>query len=394
MIWFDRSNAGTARSSILFVLMGFLALLPTDRASAQTVPPGCPAALNTDLIDHDLNANPGVSVSFCELCSRGQVVIEIENPLGNSDDIDFSNIVIQEDLQASGLTYVPNSTIFSGNNIIVPSNVEPAVSAPNGSVLTWDLSDNGFVMNNQSGGPGTRAELFVFFEVERQAGFTEESLLGADRRMSASVTVEPSCAPGDTYTRSTGTDTLPLREPEPVITKQGRNLDAEQGRYSDPVYGHEGDNLIWRIRVRNNGDAPLQDFVFDDAITGTNFEILHVCDNESDAEIAAAGGPLNGCDLIGPTTSIAGVDVASRFGPGTPANPYIAAPANGSAFYYFTGRITESCTDEINTVDNVEWGCQSQPPVGGISQTSPSAGSNTAGDTGEVCEIPPTGGCD
>ena len=174
-----------------------------------------------------------------------------------------------------------------------------------------------FFFNNLNG--------FVFFEVERQAGFTEESLLGADRRMSASVTVEPSCAPGDTYTRSTGTDTLPLREPEPVITKQGRNLDAEQGRYSDPVYGHEGDNLIWRIRVRNNGDAPLQDFVFDDAITGTNFEILHVCDNESDAEIAAAGGPLNGCDLIGPTTSIAGVDVASRFGPGTPANPYIAA---------------------------------------------------------------------
>ena len=382
MIWFDRSNAGTARSAILFVLMGFLALLPADRASAQAVPPGCPAALNTDLINHDLNANPGVSVSFCELCSRGQVVIEIENPLGNSDNLDFSNIVIQEDLQASGLTYVPNSTIFSGNNIIVPANEEPTVSAPNDSVLTWDLSDNDFVMNNQSGGPGTRAELFVFFEVEREAGFTAEGLLGADRQMSASVTVEPSCAPGDTYTRSTGTDTLPLREPEPVITKQGRNLDAEQGRYSDPVYGHEGDNLIWRIRIRNNGDAPLQDFVFDDAITGTNFEILHVCDDESDAEIAAAGGALNGCVLIGPTTSIAGVDVASRFGPGTPANPYIVAPANGRAFYYFTGRITESCTDETNTVDNVEWGCQSQPPVGGISQTSPSTGSNTAGDTG------------
>jgi len=96
MIWFDRSNAGTTRSAILFVLIGFLALLPVDRASAQAVPPGCPAALNTDLINHDLNPNPGVSVSFCELCSRGQVVIEIENPLRNSDNVDFSNIVIQK----------------------------------------------------------------------------------------------------------------------------------------------------------------------------------------------------------------------------------------------------------------------------------------------------------
>ena len=86
-----------------------------------------------DLIDHDF------SVSFCELCEIGTVRIEIENPFRNNDDADFTDIVITEDLRASGLTYVPNSTQFTGNGVTAPPNVQPAVGGPNNSVLTWTL---------------------------------------------------------------------------------------------------------------------------------------------------------------------------------------------------------------------------------------------------------------
>ena len=67
---------------------------------------------------------------------------------------------------------------------------------------------------------------------------------------------------------------LPLREPLPEIIKAGRNLDAGQGpgSYSDPVYGHENDDVIWRIEVRNNGLADLQDFKFSDSMIPGNFE--------------------------------------------------------------------------------------------------------------------------
>jgi hypothetical protein len=65
----------------------------------------------------------------------------------------------------------------------------------------------------------------------------------------------------------------------PVVTKLGRNLDAGQGRtqYSDPVYGHETDDIIWQIRVQNTGTADLQDFTFDDVMDPGNYVINYVC---------------------------------------------------------------------------------------------------------------------
>ena len=370
MIRVELGNSGQRFRTSFLVLVGLLVLLPLSRASAQVVPPTCPPQLGTvDIIDHNF------SVSFCELCSTGHVRIEIENPLPDSDNVDFANLIVTENLMDSGLTYVANSTTFTGTNISVPVAVEPTVSGVAGRQLSWDLRPSGLVMNDQPGGAGTRARLFVDFDVERHASVTEEGLVLANRTIDASVMFEPSCAVGDTFTPTTGPGTLPLDEPEVVITKQGRNLDAGQGGYSSTAYGHIGDDVIWRIRVRNDGDADLQDFIFDDSITPGNFEINYVCDDPAEAVSAANGGAIGDCDLIGPTTSIAGIDVAARFGGG--ANPYIVAPAGASGFYYLVGRITDSCSDETNTVSNVEWGCQSQPPAGGISATS---GGTTAGD--------------
>ena len=85
-------------------------LLWSGGASAQGVPANCPADLQTaNIINHDF------TVSFCELCAVGTVRLEIENSYLDSDDADFSDLIITEDLLASGLTYVPGTTSFSTN---------------------------------------------------------------------------------------------------------------------------------------------------------------------------------------------------------------------------------------------------------------------------------------
>ena len=172
-------------------------LLPAEPVSAQ-VPAGCPAALRTaDIVGHDLR------VSFCELCDVGDVRIVIENPFGRADDIDFTDLVVTEDLMASGLTYVPGSTSFSGSNIVVPANEEPSVGGPNGSVLTWDLTGD-LTMDARRGRRRNRAVLVIDFQVRRHATLSEEGLVSANRMIDASVELEPSCAtvPGDRFTTS------------------------------------------------------------------------------------------------------------------------------------------------------------------------------------------------
>ncbi|MHC4991530.1 MAG: hypothetical protein ACYTGC_11170, partial [Planctomycetota bacterium] len=340
-------------------------LLPAERAWAQVVPDGCPPALGTaDIISHDF------SVSFCELCAVGTVRIVIENPLRIWNPVDFAEIVVSENLMASGLTYVEDSTRFAGINIAPPPDVEPTVSGLDDSILTWTLP-SGFVMPTRPGGAGNRATLIVEFDVERLNPIPgQEGLVLADRRIEATVEFTPSCAPDERYGRSTGPEVLPLREPIPEIIKAGRNLDAGQGpgNYTEWAYGHENDDVIWRIEVRNNGLADLQDFVFSDSMVPGNFQIHHVCATEGDAELAAGGASPGDCMVVAGPADLLGIDVAAEFGNG--ANPYIVAPARDSGFYYLVGKVTDSCTNRDNSVFDVEWGCQIQSPVGGIRETS------------------------
>jgi len=343
------------------VVSALIGLLWSTGASAQAIPPGCPANLSTvDIIDHDF------SVSFCELCEIGTVRLEIENPYRNNDDADFSDIVVTEDLLASGLTYVPGSTRFFASNIAAPPVVQPAVSGANGSVLTWTLSDQ-FVLTTRPNGGGVR-RLAIEFDVRRHSNLDEEGLVTASHNIEAQVEFTPSCDLGYRQLSSSGIGQLPFLEPEPQIIKLGRNLDAGQGSYSDPMYGHENDDAIWRIEVINNGTADLQDLRFSDAMQPGNFEIDYICDNEGDATSAGNGGGTGGCVSVGGVTDLPNVNVAQLFGGG--ANPYIVAPVGGSGFYYLVGRVTDSCTNRSNSVRGVEWGCQVQTPHGGIAATS------------------------
>jgi len=366
MIRRDQISVRALGSAVGLLLLGLVALLlPAPQASAQGVPPTCPSSLGTaTIISNDFN------VSFCELCDVGTVRIVVENPFRRTgDDIDFSEIVVTQNLRASGLTYVDGSTRFSGSNIAVPPEVEPTESGPGDSILTWTLS-SGFIMDAYPGGTRNRRILTIEFEVERNPipSVTEEDLVRANRTISASVELTPSCAPTDRFTSYSTPGTLPLNEPEPQLRKAGRNVDAAQGGYSSTVYGHENDDVIWRIRVQNNGDAPLQDFQFSDSIVPGNFEFDYVCDTEGDATSVATGGAPGDCFPVGGVTEVLDLDVALRFGDG--ANPYIVAPAGGRRFYYFVGKITDSCTNRGNTVFDGAWGCQVEPPPGGITQTS------------------------
>ncbi|MGY8806082.1 MAG: hypothetical protein ACKVK6_17835, partial [bacterium] len=117
----------------------------------------------------------------------------------------------------------------------------------------------GFTLDADAPGPGNRESLAIQFNVVRHATVDEEGLVSANRSIDAEIASTPSCAPADRFTTDTGPETLPLREPEPALFKAGRNIDAAQAGYTSTVYAHENDDVIWRIRVRNNGNAPLQD---------------------------------------------------------------------------------------------------------------------------------------
>jgi uncharacterized repeat protein (TIGR01451 family) len=332
--------------------------VPTGSALAQAA--SCPSDLaTTDLIDHQF------SVSYCELCGTGRVRIEIENPFRDADDADFSEIVITEDLGASGLTYVSNSTNFTADNQGSPPDVEPVV---NGSQVTWTLP-SGYELQTRpnGGGGGSIHRLVLDFEVESLPG-QAEALVDNDRRIRASVDVTPSCDPAFTLSNSTSLGELPLREPEPEIVLTGRNVDAGQGagQYADTVYGHEGDDIIWRAQVFNRGDADLQDFIFTKDMQPGNFTLRYVCDSESDASSAANGGGSGSCVAISGTQYR--LDTRALFGGG--ANPYVVAPAGGSGNYYFVGEMTDSCVNRSTEVRDAEWGCEAEAPAGGILETS------------------------
>jgi len=344
--------------------MVLVVLLWSTQANAQSIPPNCPANLATaDIIEHDF------SVSFCELCDTGTVRVVIENRYDASDDVDFSEIVVTEDLLLSGLTYVPGTTQFQASNVALPPLVEPVVSGANGSVLTWTLSDQYEMDAPRSNRPGNRPTLTIEFDVRRHAALGDEGLVAANRRINAAVEFTPSCDAGYRHTDTSGQGELPLLEPEPQIIKTARNVDAGQdaGSYSDPVYGHENDDVIWRIQVVNNGAADLQDLRFSDTIDPGNFEIDYVCESESDADSVATGGGSGGCQPVGGVTELLDLSVADLFGGAT---PYIVAPAGGSGFYFLVGRVTDSCSNRTNTVFDVEWGCEIEAPPGGIAATS------------------------
>ena len=318
--------------------------------------------------------------SYCEFCNTGEVRIRITNPLISPTTAAMTNIVLQEDLQALGLTYIGGSTTFSVNGAAFVAGTDPAIIGTN---LTWDSIQIGALANLVAGD---------FIEVNFRVSTYTEAMMpptAPNRNIKASATFGMACIAAS-QTVDTGDFELPIRQAEPQVIKVGRNFDADQTIYDDPVYGNQNDDVIWRVNVQNTGLANMEALLINDSITG-NFSINFICPTEASANAtAASNGVTGGSGCIAMTTPF---DVDDPFGNAT--NPDDISAGSNNGFIYYVGRILTSHTNEINNAD-VSWGCEATSAAGGSITVPASNGGSTPSvtlsDTGDLsAEVVPAG---
>ncbi|UCB54823.1 MAG: DUF11 domain-containing protein [Thiotrichales bacterium] len=355
---------------IVFITAGLL--LPVVNAFAAP----CDIKNNPPpFIEHDITNNVNTSASYCELCGYGYVTIVVSNPYEGADMI---NMTVVEDLGSSGLVYdplAPNPISYTMNGIPIAG---PAPTGA-GSILTFNLA--GITLNSLPGNNNI-GELTITFAVRRTSN--QEGLVSANRNIRASLNYSTNQACAVTP-QNTGFDLLPLREPVPTVDKRGRNVDASQGGFSNNVFGNINDDVIWRIRIGNNGLAGLQDLQFDDLMTNGNFQINYACPTAGEANAIANNdgvGPFGNC--VNASNTINNFNVDNPFGDTatSPDGYEVDVTAGGTTDIYLVGKITTSCNpNTTNTVSGIEWGCEADGPTdGGISVTSTGAspGSDTS----------------
>lgn len=362
-----------------------MALIFPAAVTAAPVTTSCGNAPFSGVISHNL------TFSYCELCGIGQVSIVLTNP----SNVVLNNLAVTENLGASGLTRVAGTTTYSVNGGAFAATGDPLVSGASGEVLTWTPAQipalGNFAAWLDDLNPAQTIE--IRFQVRRNTpAFNQEGLVIASRLISASVNYDlniVSCpAALNPYSASTGANTLPLREPNPVLSKLGRNVDAAQGAgsYAATVYGNTNDDVIWRVRVHNGGNAALQDLKFNDLMTAGNFTISYACPTEAAATAVANNDGVNpgGTGCVPATNTITNFPVSDPFG--TPGNDqpaaFVDATIGGNADIFLVGKIINACNaNTTNTASNAEWGCHADAPVGGIASTSTGATPGTATTT-------------
>ncbi len=336
-------------------------------------------------VQHDL------SNSYCELCGYGYITVVVRNPYSYTFDTTpplpydppipgatMTNIVVVEDLMSSGLEYDPTApapVIYSVNGGSTSAGSAPAIS---GSTLTFSSTQI-----DPFGDPLTAHisnsdvnYITIRFAVRRTTDPEGLVRIPANRTIQANLTFNTDSGCGDSP--QSDTDTLPLREPLPTVIKTGWNYDAgqRQNSESNPVYGNNNDDIVWRIRIDNGGLAGLQDLRFDDLMQSGSMTISHACPTEAAANTIAnnnGSGSATGCVAAGNT--INDFIVSDPFGDMAVSfdGHEVDVVAGGSTSIYLVGKInaTGSCeTSKTNTVDDVQWGCEAQVPAGGITQTS------------------------
>lgn len=373
-------------AKLLFVGIAALILyLPFDAALALP----CDIKNNAPpFIEHDLTANVSTSNSWCELCGYGYVTIVVANPYSGAT---MTGLTVTGNLGSSGLTYDPTAPTpirYSVNGGALQNGTAPAISGPNGSVLTWTAAEIPALSSlTSSPGAGNNGDtVTIVVAVTRAAGLSQEGLVSANRSIQASVAFGTDSACTDSP--QSVTDTLPLREPIPRVTKTGWNYDAgqRQGTATTTVYGNNNDDVVWRVRVFNDGLADLQDLRFDDLMQAGNLVIGYACPTQGSADAVAANNGVapGGSPCVAASNTISDFDVDNPFGnPDNDSPDLVDVPDGGSsASIYLVGKITAdgSCvTSKTNTVSDIQWGCESDsPPAGGIATTSTSYTPNSA----------------
>jgi uncharacterized repeat protein (TIGR01451 family)/fimbrial isopeptide formation D2 family protein len=359
---------------LVAAVMGVVGLFFVTEA-AQAAP--CDVKSGFSFIRHDLGE------SYCELCGYGYITIVVSNPYRytsipgqDTPGAIMTNMTVVENLWSSGLRYepsAPNPITYRINGGPTQAGSAPVIGG-GGTTLTLTSSqipalasleslDNNFQVNT----------ITIRLAVRRTTD--PEGLVSANRSVTASLTfdTDSSC----TDSPESDTDTLPLREPVPTVSKTGWNYDAGQreNSRSNPVYGNNNDDIVWRIRVGNNGQADLQDLRLDDSMQSGSLVISDICPTAAAANTIAnnnGAGTASGCVAAG--NSIDNFIVTNPFGDmGTSYYGHEIDVDDAATYIYLVGKITSSgsCViSKTNTVSDVQWGCQEQTPAGGISATS------------------------
>lgn len=341
-----------------------------------------------DCPDLNVSITNDLSQSYAELCGTGEVTIRVTYPDMTAD---LTDLVITEELLSSGLQYVSGSSTYTVRHGTAPTT---ATITDNGNQLIWNFGS--YILEARPTAFSDDQYLEIRFQVSRPNVDMEELIiadLGVQATVDFSTTneVSPLTPCSDTVTHVT--QDLPLYEPDPDVYKRGRNTDAGQGNWTQTVYGHDNDDVIWRIQVTNNGSADLQDLRFDDAMESGSMQVNYICPTLADATaITDNDGTPSGstnCTAVGNT--INDYIVANPYGNPAGDSPDLVDVTQGvSAYFYLVGKIDSSGSCDTtgphtNTVSDVEWGCQldtSPGGAGGISQTSdgqsPSASAMTS----------------
>jgi large repetitive protein len=341
----------------------------------------CDRKLGHDFVQHDLTS------SYCVLCGYGYVTVVITNPYRYTDGVRpidpdipgavMTDIVLSENMGISGLVFdptAPNPVTYQVNGGISLAGAAPTVSG-GGAILTFSQSQiPAFASLDSHPNNNQVNDITLRFAVTRSSD--AEGLVSADRRIQATLAFSTDSACADSP--QIDMDTLPLREPIPELIKTGWNYDAgqRQSSESNPVYGNTNDDIVWRVRIDNNGLAGMQDLRFDDIMDSGSMLISHVCSSESSANtIAANNGSGSAAGCVAAANNINDFTVSDPFGNmALSFDGYeIDVSAGSSASVYLVGKVsgTGSCeTSKLNTVSDVQWGCGEQPPAGGISATS------------------------
>jgi len=359
----------TGLKSVKNALVGFLLACGGLLAAAE-----CVVAQTAD-IDH-VNGFP--NSSFCELCDGGRVRIEIRNTTRVTGPDDITNLVVTEDLGEvfDVLRYVPGSADISIFGQADPGNVEPNIS---GSQLEWDLG--GVVLE--------RDQLMVItFDLAAVPGEQEE-LVNINRDLDVTVTFNL-VSNGNPGSGADFNHELPIREPRPSISKTGINVDAgmDGGDYSETVFGHEDDGVVWQVALGNSGPVTMQEVVISDEMLppGGSMLLEAIC-NSHGAAVAAADstnpGSISGCtDISGENNDLDGLDSGD-------VGFSLDVPPGGRSIF-FAGRLRNSCDNQTNRFHSLQWGCPQVPPSGGI--FSPAEGSDPGDDTADLSVLSNGGG--
>src|SRR5690606_33628793 len=104
---------------------------------------------------------------------------------------------------------------------------------------------------------------------------------------------------------NSATRTLDYRAPNIEVYKTGWNYDAgqRQATATPTVYGHNDDDVVWGLRISNNGNARLQDLRLDDVLSRADvMDATSVCSTQTAADAVAANNGVRPATGIGSTT--------------------------------------------------------------------------------------------